>query len=46
MFLPVKAAEEYADSIVDKNLNLTYWEIVRDAWLTGWDMHRLGHPEM
>lgn len=42
----MKEAEEYASLFFDKEKETDNWLIVRDAWLRGWDVHRLSYPEM
>ena len=44
--IPVKIAEEYASQYFDKEKETDKWQIIRDAWLDGWDKHRLVYPEM
>ena len=45
-FMPSRAADEYADFFFNKNDDLDSWTTIRNAWLSGWDAHRLSHPEM
>lgn len=44
--MPVKRAEEYASYFFDKEKEIDEWLMVRNAWLNGWDEHRLIYPEM
>ena len=44
--IPIKNAEEYASQYFDKEKETDKWLIVRNAWLDGWDKHRLVYPEM
>ena len=43
---PVKTAEKYASQFFDKEKETDKWLMVRNAWLDGWDEHRLVYPEM
>ena len=43
---PVNNAEEYASQYFDKEKEKDKWLIIRNAWLNGWDQHRLMYPEM
>ena len=43
---PVNIAEEYASQYFDKEKEGDKWLIIRNAWLNGWDQHRLVCPEM
>ena len=43
---PIKIAEEYVSQYFDKEKEEDKWLIVRNAWLNGWDQHRLVYPEM
>ena len=45
-FSPVLAAERYADLFFKRDDDSDSWKIVRDAWLMGWDEHRILYPEM
>ena len=44
--IPIKIAEEYASQYFDKEKEMDKWLIIRNAWLDGWDRHRLVYPEM
>ena len=44
--IPVNAAEEYASQYFDKEKEVDKWLIIRNAWLDGWNRHRLVYPEM
>ena len=44
--VPVKIAEDYASQYFDKEKENDKWLIIRNAWLDGWDHHRLVYPEM
>ena len=44
--IPVKIAEEYASQYFDKEKEEDKWLTIRNAWLNGWDKHRLVYPEM
>ena len=45
-YSPVRAAEEYASLFFDKEKETDNWLLVRNAWLNGWDEHRILYPEM
>ena len=44
--IPVKIAEEYASQFFDREKEEEKWLIIRNAWLNGWNRHRLVYPEM
>lgn len=44
--LTVQNAEKYASLFFDKEKETDMWLIARNAWLNGWDEHRLLYPEM
>ena len=44
--IPVRSAAEYASQYFDKEKETDKWLIVRNAWLNGWDQHRLIYSEM
>ena len=44
--IPANTAEEYASQYFDEEKETDKWLIVRNAWLNGWDQHRIVYPEM
>ena len=42
----VRSAEEYASQYFDREKEEDKWMIIQNAWLNGWDKHRLIYPEM
>ena len=44
--IPVRSAEEYASQYFDMEKETDKWLIIRNAWLDGWNKHRLVYPEM